>query len=246
MRDVSQPTNTAVDATQLKKASDADLVSLTRQGSVAAFRTIMERNNRGLFRAACGVLKDSSEAEDVVQEAYLRAFTNLGSYAGTAALSTWLMRIALNEALGRLRRRRGMVELDWSAEAATGGAEARVGITQFPLAHSVTSDPEHAAACTEIRRELECAIGELPDPFRVTFILRVVEQMSVAETAASLGVPEETVKTRVHRAKQRLRQALGECASILTDTFPFASAGCSRTRDPHVGPNKTDKIDINR
>jgi RNA polymerase sigma-70 factor, ECF subfamily len=216
----------------LEAAGDAELVSLARQGVAAAFRAIMERNNRRLFRVARGVLKNDADAEDVVQETYLRAFANLDSFAGTAALSTWLTSIALNEALGRLRRRRPMIDLDDIAAAATDRDEPAARVIPFPLAQPATSDPEHSAARTEIQRLLEQAIDDLPDVFRTTFMLRFVEQMSVEETAACLGVPEETVKTRVHRAKRRLRQALGaQLASTLADTFPFAGARCARISD---------------
>ena len=215
----------------LEKADDAKLVSFARQGVAAAFRTIMERNNRRLFRVARGVLKNDADAEDVVQETYLRAFASLDSYAGTAALSTWLTSIALNEALGRLRRRRTMINLDEITGTVDGGERAG-RVIPFPLAQPTTSDPEHAAARAEIQHLLERAIDDLPDSFRMTFILRFVEQMSVEETAACLGVPEDTVKTRVHRAKRRLRQALGEqLASTLVDTFPFAGARCARISD---------------
>lgn len=216
-------------APAVKSLTDADLVSLARQGSAAAFRAIMESNNRRLFRVVRSVLKDNAEAEDAVQETYLRAFANLAGYAGTASLSTWLTRIALNEALGRLRRRRSMVELDEITESAAGAGD-RVGrVIPFPLAQPAILDPEHVAARAEIQRLLEQAIDELPPSFRMAFVLRFVEQMSVEETAACLGVPPQTVKTRVHRAKRRLRQALGErLVSALADTFPFAGARCAR------------------
>lgn len=225
-------TKPRIAASRFETASDADLVAWARQGVVAAFRAVMERNNRRLFRVARGVLKNDADAEDVVQETYLRAFTRLDSYAGTAALSTWLTSIALNEALGRLRRRRPMIDLDEVAGTATGPGESAGRVIPFPLAQPTTSDPEHTAARAEIQHLLERAIDDLPDSFRMTFILRFVEQMSVEETAACLGVPEDTVKTRVHRAKRRLRQALGEqLASTLVDTFPFAGARCARISD---------------
>ena len=210
-------------------STDAQLVSLALKGSAAAFRTIMENNNRRLFRVARSVLKDNAEAEDAVQETYLRAFAHLSGYAGTASLSTWLTRIVLNEALGRLRRRRSMIELDKIAEPAA-GADATAGrVIPFPLAQPTILDPEHVAARAEINRLLEQAIDELPSAFRTAFTLRFVEQMSIEETASCLGIPPETVKTRVHRAKRRLRQALGErLASALADTFPFAGARCAR------------------
>ncbi len=224
-----QPIKTAIAVTRFEGANDAELVALARKGIATAFHAIMERNNRRLFRVARGVLRDEAEAEDAVQEAYLRAFANLHGYEGAASLSTWLTRITLNEALGRLRRRRSMVDLDSIVESAAGGGAPGARVVPFPLAQPATSDPEHVAAQTEIRRLLERAIDDLPEPFRVAFMLRFVEQMSIEETAACLGVPEDTIKTRVHRAKRRLRQALGhQLASTLTDTFPFAGARCAR------------------
>ena len=217
---------------ELEKAGDAKLVFLARQGVAAAFRAVMERNNRRLFRVARGVLKNDADAEDVVQETYLRAFANLDSYAGTAALSTWLTSIALNEALGRLRRRRPMIDIDEIVGPASAQGDRGGRVIPFPLVQPAASDPEHAAARAEIQHLLERAIDDLPDSFRMTFILRFVEQMSVEETAACLGVPEDTVKTRVHRAKRRLREALGaQLASTLADTFPFAGARCARISD---------------
>jgi RNA polymerase sigma-70 factor (ECF subfamily) len=217
---------------ELDKAGDAELVFLARQGVAAAFRAVMERNNRRLFRVARSVLKNDADAEDAVQETYLRAFANLDSYAGAAALSTWLTSIALNEALGRLRRRRTMVDIDEVAGSAADSGEPGGRLIPFPLAQPATSDPEHTAARAEIQHLLERAIDDLPDSFRMTFVLRFVEQLSVEETAVCLGVPEETVKTRVYRAKRLLRQALGEqLASTLVDTFPFAGARCARISD---------------
>jgi len=210
-------------------ADEAALVSLARQGDATAFRAIMDRHNRRLFRVARGLLRDSAEAEDVVQETYLRAFGGLGGYTGASSLSTWLIRIAMNEALGRLRRRRNVVALDRIAEPVAGEGGERAPVIPIPLREPTVSDPEHAAARAEIQRLLEQAIDDLPDPFRLAFVLRFVEQMSVEETALCLGVPEETVKTRVHRAKRRLRATLGaRLAPALTGTFPFAGARCAR------------------
>src|SRR5215213_5767383 len=136
---------------------DGDLVVLARRGEAAAFREIMRRNNRHLFRAARSVLRDDAEAEDVVQEAYLRAFRGLAGFRGDASLSTWLTRIALNEALGRLRRRRDTVSLK-DIDAINDQGEARV--IYLPAARQ-DSDPEAAAARSEVRRLLERAVDQL-------------------------------------------------------------------------------------
>lgn len=204
---------------------DAELVGLARQGNGSAFRAIMQRHNRRLYRVARSVLQDDSEAEDVVQEAYVRAFGALSDFRGDSSLSTWLTRIALNEALGRRRRRRPVVDL---AALETQGARDQARVVPFPGTEA-ESDPERAAARQEIRRLLERAIDDLPGPFRVVFVMRAIEEMSVAETASYLGLREETVKTRLHRARRLLRRALDErLASALEGTFPFAGARCAR------------------
>jgi RNA polymerase sigma-70 factor, ECF subfamily len=214
-------TDEAVDA----ELGDGDLVMLARRGGAAAFREIMRRNNRHLFRAARGVLRDDAEAEDVVQEAYLRAFQGLAGFRGGASLSTWLTRIALNEALGRLRRRRTMVELE-TVEVAQAGGGAR--ILMFPTAQA-GGDPEGAAARREIRRLLEEAIDELPEAFRLVLVARDVDGMSVEETAEVLGVRPETVRTRLHRARRLLRAALDQrFGDTLREAFPFDGARCAR------------------
>jgi RNA polymerase sigma-70 factor, ECF subfamily len=205
---------------------DGELVILARRGEAAAFCEIMRRNNRHLFRAARSVLRDDAEAEDVVQEAYLRAFRGLAGFRGDASLSTWLTRIALNEALGRLRRRRDAVGLE-AIEAAQEGGGAR--ILMFPTAQASGGDPEGTAARREIRRLLEEAIDELPEAFRPVLVARDVDGMSVEETAQVLGVRPETVRTRLHRARRLLRAALDQrLGDALREAFPFDGARCAR------------------
>jgi RNA polymerase sigma-70 factor (ECF subfamily) len=218
----------AVAATGLDRLDDGALVERARQRDGAAVRLIMQRHNRRLYRVARSVLHDDAEAEDVVQETYVRAFTHLDGYRGEAQLSTWLTRIALNEALGRLRRRRITVGLK-DIDAINDQGEARV--IYLPSARQ-DSDPEAAAARGEVRRLLERAVDQLPDHFRVVFILRDIEEMSVEETASHLGLRPETVKTRLHRARRLLREALNKTlASALTDVFPCAGARCARIAD---------------
>ena len=198
-----------------KLGADADLLALMRRGEPAAFAALMRQNNRRLYRLARSIVRDESEAEDVVQETYVRALAHLDEFRGEASLTTWLARIAANEALGRLRRRRPTVDL---AQAENVVALPGVG---------ATLNPENVAARREIRRVIEHAVDALPANFRIVFMLRAVEQMSIDETASLLGIPAETVKTRFHRANRQLRQALSEeFASILDDTFPFAGARC--------------------
>jgi RNA polymerase sigma-70 factor, ECF subfamily len=215
----------AVAASRLDDLDDMALVELAQHRDQAAFRLIMQRHNRRLYRIARSVLRDESEAEDVVQETYMRAFTHLEEFRGDARLSTWLTRIALNEALGRLRQRRPAVDLK-HLDTIDEQGEARVIFLPTPRQGS---DPEAAAARSEIRRLLERAVDQLPDPFRVVFVLRDIEEMSIDETASQLGLRPETVKTRLHRARRLLRQSLDKTlSSALVEAFPFAGARCSR------------------
>jgi RNA polymerase sigma-70 factor (ECF subfamily) len=211
----------------LQALGDAELVRLALQRDGEAFRAIMQRHNRRLYRVARSVVHDDSEAEDVVQEAYVLAFGNLAKFRAESSLATWLTRIALNEALGRLRRRRPTVDLSILDAPHGNGAQ----VIPFP-SMTANEDPERMAAQQEIRRLIEQAIDELPEIFRVVFVMRDVEDMSIEETADFLGLRPETVKTRLHRARKLLRQALDEkLAPVLTDVFPFAGARCLRITD---------------
>lgn len=217
--------STATAEPDLRSLGDIALVERARHGDGDAFREIVQRHNRRLYRVARSVLGDEAEAEDVVQEAYVRAFAHLDGFRGEARLSTWLTRIALNEALGRVRQRRPTVGVEHIDRIEERG-EARIIV--LPTAQK-DGDPETAAARAEIRRLLERAVDRLPDPFRVVFVLRDIEEMSVEETAAQLGLRPETVKTRLHRARRLLREALDRTlSSALADTFPFAGARCAR------------------
>ncbi|MBI2253933.1 MAG: RNA polymerase sigma factor [Proteobacteria bacterium] len=204
--------------------TEAELVTQARQGRREAFRAIMQGNNQRLFRVARGIVTDDSEAEDVVQESYLRAFAALESFRGESSLLTWLTRITINEARGRLRRRRPMVDLD-AIEAAQ-SAEGLV--VAFPNGQPM-ENPEAALARVQIRLLIEQAIDTLPEAFRLVFILREVQDCSVQETAELLGIKEETVKTRHHRARRQLRAALDESlANAMQGTFPFLGSRCER------------------
>ena len=206
----------------LAGTADAELVARARSRDEAAVRSIMQSNNRRLYRLARGILRNDSEAEDVVQETYVRAFTNLERFRGESSLSTWLARIAMNEALGRLRRQRPSVE--WTS-LPQGGLEAQ--IIQFPL--SSADDPEKSMAQREIQRVVEHAIDELPEAFRIVLITRVIEGMNVEETADILGLKPETVKTRLHRARTMLRdQVEKKIGPLVMEAFPFAGKRCER------------------
>ena len=209
--------------------ADAELVRRARGRDEAAIRLILQSNNRRLYRIARGILRNDSEAEDVVQETYVRAFTHLENFRGDSSLATWLARIAMNEALGRLRRQRPGVE--WTS-LPPGTLEAQ--IIQFPL--SATSvDPEKSMAQREIQHVVEHAIDELPDAFRIVFITRVIEGMNVEETAEILGLKPETVKTRLHRARTILRDKVEKIIGpVVMETFPFAGKRCERLTEAVV------------
>ena len=203
--------------------SDAELVRRARGRDEAAIRLILQANNRRLYRLARGILRNDSEAEDVVQESYVRAFTHLEDFRGDSSLATWLGRIAINEALGRLRRRRSTVE--WTS-LPPGTLEAQ--IIQFPLS-AASQDPEKSMAQREIQHVVEHAIDELPDAFRIVFITRVIEGMNVEETAEILELKPETVKTRLHRARTMLRENVErKIGPIVMEAFPFAGKRCER------------------
>jgi RNA polymerase sigma-70 factor, ECF subfamily len=201
---------------------DAELVRRALGRDEAAVRAIMQTNNRRLYRLARGILRNDAEAEDVVQDTYVRAFTHLEQFRGDSSLSTWLSRIAMNEALGRLRRRRPGVE--WS-ELEKNAPQAQ--IIPFPIAAS--DDPEKSMAQREIQQVVEHAIDELPEPFRLVFITRVIEGMNVEETAEILGLKPETVKTRLHRARNLLRDNVErKIGPVVMEAFPFAGKRCER------------------
>src|SRR5262247_673332 len=174
----AMPEPNATRVADSKSLGDAELVQLARQRDGAAFRTIMQRHNRRLYRMARAVVADDSEAEDVVQEAYVRAFTSLDQFRGDSSLATWLSRIVLNEALGRLRRRRPTVDL--------GTIENRAPsqIISFPTAQL---DPERTMAQREIQSLVEQAIDDLPAAFRIVLVARIIEDMSIEETAELFG-----------------------------------------------------------
>ena len=204
--------------------ADPQLVGLVKGGDRGAFREITQRCNQRLFRVARGVLNDDAEAEDVVQAAYVDAYARLRDFRGEASLLTWLTRIVLNEAYGRLRARHPTVGVEHIDTAPADGAQvlaftARTGI----------EDPAAAAARAQIRRLLEQAVDALPEPFRIVFVLREVEGCSVEETASMLDIRPETVKTRLHRARRLLRASLQDSmALIVGDAFPFLGARCAR------------------
>lgn len=183
----------------------------------------MRRYNRTLYRAARSITSDDGEAEDIVQETWVRAYTHLSEFRGESRLVTWLVRITLNEALGRKRRTRSTLEIE-EIDNHQGAS-----VVTFP---SAPSDPESSLSRTQVRQILEEAIDTLPPSFRVVFVLRALEEMSVEEVALQLGIPEATVRTRMHRSRALLCQMLEKkLGASLSDVFPFAGIRCQKLRE---------------
>lgn len=207
----------------MEQLGDNALIELSRQRNELAIGTIIRRHNQRLFRTARSVLRNDSDAEDVVQASYVKAFTHLDGFRQESQLSTWLTRITLNEALGRVRRQRptaGIEQID--IESVRSGGE----IIQFPSMQA-QSDPETEMSRLEIRQMLEHAVDELPALYRAVFVLRDVEGMSIEETAGHLAIKPETVKSRLHRARTMLRAAIEQQLSgAFAELFPFDGARC--------------------
>jgi RNA polymerase sigma-70 factor (ECF subfamily) len=203
--------------------SDADLARLCARRDRGAIEHVITTNNQRLFRTAWSILRHRAEAEEAVQAAYLSAFANIGSFEGKSALSTWLTRIVVNEALGRRR-----AEQRRNRHLAQEGVAVMDVYRETLMRGSQADAPDVAVAREQIRKLLEKAVADLPDAFRTVFVLREVEGLSGEETAAILDLPIATVKTRLFRGRQRLQQMLApELGNALSGAFPFAGADCA-------------------
>ena len=199
---------------------DDEVVARVRGGELQLFELVMRRYNQRLFRVARAIVRDDAEAEDVMQEAYVRAYAHLAEFEGRASFATWLTRIAVHEALARARRR---VRYDRLDDERTDDEEVN------DMRRSATRDPEEQASLQELRGEIERAVDALPDTFREVFVLRAVEGLSVSETAQCLDIPEDTVKTRLHRARGQLKRALLDRVDAATPAaFDFHLRRCDR------------------
>jgi len=197
-------------------ATDEELVRKVVAGDAGLFEILMRRHNQRIYRAVRAVLPGDEDAEDVMQQAYLNAYQALHQFAGDAQFSTWLTRIAVNEALGR-RRKRMRSQLEGKDD---------VDIT---LVESSDPDPEQEASRSELRDVMEREVAALPDTFRAVVMMRDVEGLSTSETAETLGISEDLVKQRLHRARARLRENLYQRAGVtLTSLFAFGNARCDR------------------
>lgn len=210
-------------AEALDTLADVELARRAAARDRHAFRAIMTSHNQRLFRLARSIVRNDSEAEDVVQEAYVLGFAHLNRFRGESSLATWLSRIVINEALGRLRKKRRTTGLASSMEQSVGAT-----IVQFPVDNS-SGDPERTMAQRQILQLVEQATDALPDIYRTVFVARVIEGLSMEETASLLGLRAETVKTRLHRARRLVRESLDEqIGPVLLSAFPFAGRRCER------------------
>src|SRR5438874_6038885 len=212
--------STAEVATSQEPLSDEEVVTRVMKGETGMFEIVMRRHNQLLYRVARSILRNDTEAEDVMQDAYVRAYEHLDQFAGRAKFSTWLTRIAVHEALARQRRGNRYQALEPMSE--------QEGEPMYRFA-SLALNPEQQASTSEIRRLLEEAVENLPDAYRTIFVLRDVEEMSTADAAEVLEISEENVKVRLHRARAMLRKSLYARAGMeRTEAFDFHAVRCDR------------------
>ena len=208
----------------MPEVTDEEVVRRVRAGEPALFEILVRRHNQRLFRVARAILKDEAEAEDVMQQAYVNAYTHLHQFEERSQFSTWLVRIALNEAFARRRKQQALasltdVESDFSRDRAASMEEPQ----------STQPDPERQAYAQELQRVLEQAVDMLPDTYRTVFMLRDIEGLSTSETGEGLGLGEEAVKTRLHRARAMIRQSIrGRIGDAAAGAFQFHAPRCDR------------------
>jgi RNA polymerase sigma-70 factor, ECF subfamily len=199
--------------------TDEEVVERVRAGEKALFEVLMRRHNQRLYRAARSILGDESEAEDVMQDAYVRSYQHLDQFDGRARFSTWLTRIAVHEALARLRKRQRLVDIDSASRSMENSMKLE----------SKTASPEQEVLTHTLKAVLEAAVDRLPEAYRSVFMLREVEGMSTAETSECLDLSEESVKVRLHRARALLRKEIyAQTGAATASAFQFGQARCDR------------------
>lgn len=212
-------TSALLEKANLEGWTDEEVVTRVLEGETAAFEILMRRYNQRLYRAARAILRDDAEAEDVMQDAYVKAYQHLGQFAGRAKFSTWLTRIAVHEALARVERRRRYDTLD--SVSGPDGDDMKIA--------SHVPSPEQQAVNAQNGVLLEAAILALPDSYRTVLMMRDIEELSTAETADALDLTEENVKVRLHRARALLRNELyTQVGSTRTKAFAFMANRCDR------------------
>jgi RNA polymerase sigma-70 factor (ECF subfamily) len=204
-------------ALRAEAPSDEELIRRIRAGDAAMFEILMRRYNQRLYRVARGIVRDEADAEDVMQQAYLNAYTHLHQFEHRGSFAGWLTRIAIHEALAGCRRH--------AAAAFTEPIESDGGCDRLV---SPSPDPEQVAVSSELRRDLDAIIDSLADAYRPVFVLRDVEGLTTAETAEALGLSEDVVKTRLHRARAMLREALARKGRRPGDLLRFGLERCDR------------------
>lgn len=208
-----------LDKAASERWTDQEVIDRVKAGDVALFELIMRRYNQRLYRVARAILRDDSEAEDVMQAAYVAAFQHLDEFAGRAPFSAWLTRIAVHEALKRVRLRQRNPQLD----------DIEQGGEFFMNAIETSPDPEQSASRAELGQLLENAVLELPDQYRTVVMLRDVEELSTSETAAALDISEDNVKIRLHRGRAMARSWLfARVGANAKSAFPFMGIRCDR------------------
>ena len=199
--------------------TDEEIVDRVRAGETALYELIMRRYNQRLYRVARAIVRDDEEAEDVMQDAYVRAYEHLDQFAARAPFSAWLTRIAVHEALARKRSRGRLEQLDDDER----NGDRSMRITEL------SPDPEESASQVEVGRLLEEAVLALPEQFRTVLMLRDVEDLSTSETAEALDISEENVKVRLHRGRAMIRRwLLSRVGANAKEAFPFMGERCDR------------------
>jgi RNA polymerase sigma-70 factor (ECF subfamily) len=207
-------------ASEWQTLTDEEAVRRVRGGETSVYEALMRRHNQRLFRIARSVVRDDAEAEDVLQDAWVRAYEHLDQFAGRATFATWVTKIAFYEALSRARKAKRVISID---------AQNGDPMKDVDYADLKTPDPERQAIGGELRQAVESAVDELPDTYRSVFVLREIEQLSTAETAECLNLSLEAVKTRLHRSRALLRRDLASrMGPAITATYAFLGDRCDR------------------
>jgi RNA polymerase sigma-70 factor (ECF subfamily) len=210
---------------RLESWTDQEIVTRVRAGDTGLYEIIMRRYNQRLYRVARAILRDDAEAEDVLQDAYVRAYQHLNQFAGYAPFSVWLTRIAVHEALRRLQQRKRSQQFENIAQDEDGPMNS---IPETAVAEA-SPNPEQRAAIAEVGRLLEEAVLDLPAPYRTVIMLRDIEELSTAEAAAVLDLSEENVKVRLHRGRALMRDYLyARVGPSCKSAFPFMGSRCDR------------------
>ncbi len=214
---IPEPTRTSITPAP-PAPSDEEVVRRVLDGETPLFELLMRRHNPRVYRAIRAILRDEAEVEDAMQQAYLHAYAGLRAFEGASSVSTWLVRIAVNEALGRIRRRARIVSVEDLPEE-----------MEDDVVTPRREDPEERAQAREAVRILEKAIDRLPVPYRTVIVLRDVDQLTTEEAAEALGISEDAVKVRLHRARLALRDRVAaELGRGAAEAFPFLAPRCDR------------------